>query len=184
MNNYNLTSIQEKNGNCYLQTSFYQLPVCVSKELIERVLENDLLENIHDILKSGKVELFWVDEKQNMIFIDRLLSKNPDASFLPNGLKDQILNASLRKQPYSFFIERGISQNSRGLFEMKLRLSCEAKPHKKGFKHGYKLSIVAGTSLFLLLVDSDLKIVSVTEKEEYILPNKAFIKPEITGREN
>lgn len=180
MNNYNLTSIQESNGNCYLQTPFYWGPgllVHTSKAMVEQTLENNLLENINDILKSGKVELFWVDEKQNMIFISRLLSKNPDASFLPDGLKEQLFNAYSRNQPYNFFVERGISRNQLGAFEMKLRLSCEVEPHEKGFKHGYKISIVAGTSLYLLSVDGDLKIASVVEKEEFILPNKAFIRP-------
>lgn len=180
MNNYNLTSIKENNGNCYLQTPFYWgpgLPVHTTKELIERALENNLHENIHDILKSGKVELFWVDEKQNMHFIDRLLSKSPDASFLPDGLKEQVINASTRKQPYNFFVESGISRNQRGSFEVKLRLSCEVEPHIKGFKHGYMVSIVAGTSIYVLSVDNDLQIVSVVEKQECILPNTAFIKP-------
>ncbi|MFZ4702548.1 MAG: hypothetical protein ACOYMG_21090 [Candidatus Methylumidiphilus sp.] len=184
MNNYNLTSIQEKNGDCYLQTPFYWgpgLPVHTSKELIERELEDDLTENIHDILKTGKVELFWVNEKQNRILIDRLLSKNPEVSFLPDGLKEQVLNASSRKRPYKFFVERGISQNQRGSFEMKFRLSCEVEPHMKGFKHGYKISIVAGTSLYILSICSDFKIVSVVENEKCILPNQAFIKPVAIG---
>ncbi len=182
MNNYNLTSIQENNGNCYLQTPFYWgpgLPVQASKKLVEQVLEDNLLENINDILKSGKVELFWVDEKQNSILIGRLLSKNPDASFLPDGLIEQVLNAHSRKQPSNLFVERGISRNQRGSFEMRLRLACEVEPHKKGFKHGYNISIVAGTSLYLLSVDGDLKIVSVVEKEAFILPNKAFTNLEV-----
>ena len=145
--------------------------------MIERALEENLHENIHDILKSGKVELFWLDEKQNMQLIDRLLSKSPDASFLPDGLKEQVINASSRKQPYNFFVESGISRNQRGSFEVKLRLSCEIEPHIKGFKHGYMVSIVAGASIYLLSVDNDLQIVSVVEKQECILPNTAFIKP-------
>lgn len=180
MNNYNLTSIQENNGNCYLQTPFYWgpgLPVHTTKELIERALEDNLHENIYDILKSGKVELFFVDEKKNMHFIDKILSKIPDASFLPDELKEQLFNASKRKQPYKFFVESGISRNQRGSFEVKLRLSCEVEPHIKGFKYGYMVSIVAGTSIYHLSVDNNFQIVSVVETQECILPNTAFVKP-------
>ncbi len=59
---------------------------------------------------------------------------------------------------------------------MRLRLSCEIEPNEKGFKHGYNLSIVAGTSLYVLSVDGDLKIISVSEKEGCLLPNDAFNK--------
>ena len=180
MDNYHLTSIQEKNGNCYLQTPYYWgpgLPVHTSKELIGRTLEEELHENIHDILKSRKVTLFWVDEKQNITILTKLLAKNSDASFLPEGLREQLLNTSVRKQPYNFFVERGLSRNPIiGSFDMTLRLSCEIEPNKKGFKHGYNLSIVADTSLYVLSVDGDLKIVSVSEKEGCILPNNAFNK--------
>ena len=168
MDNYYLSSIQEKNGNCYLQTSFYRLPVHASKELIERTLEVELHENIHDILKSRKVTLFWADEKQNITILDKLTAKNSDASFLPDGL---------RKQPYYFFVERSLLRNPIiGSFDLRLRLSCEIEPNEKGFKHGYNLSIVAGTSLYVLSVDGDLKIISVSEKEGCLLPKDAFNK--------
>lgn len=180
MDNYHLSSIQEKNGNCYLQTPYYWgpgLPVHASKELIERVLEEELHENIHDILKSRKVTLFWVDEKLNISILTKLLAKNSDASFLPEGLRQQLLNASVRKQPYNFFVQKELSRNPIiGSFEMTLRLSCEIEPNKKGFKYGYNLSIVAGTSLYILSINGDLKIISVSEKEGYLLHNDAFNK--------
>ena len=179
MNNYNLTSIQERNGNCFLQTPFYWgpgLPVHASKESIEQVLENHLNKDIDDVLKSGEIELFWVDEKQNMAILTRLLSKSPEALFLPDGMREQVLNASKRKQPYNFFVENSISRNQRGSLEMNLRLSCEIEPNKKGFKHGYNMSIIAGTSIYKLSVNGDLEILSAIENEKIILPNKVFNK--------
>jgi hypothetical protein len=180
MNNYHLTSIQETGGTVFLQTSFYRIPVYASKEAIEQTLENELHENVHDILKSGKIELFWMDnKKQHMAVLAKLLAKNSDASFLPDGLQEQLLNVYNDKQPCKFFVEKSISHSRNPMgaeFAMKLKLSCEVEPNKRGFKHGFNLSIVAGNSIYLVSVDGDLKIVSASEKEEYLLPNNVFNK--------
>jgi len=52
MNNYNLTSIQEENGLCMLQASFYRLPVHATKEPIEEMIENNLNKKVN-IIECG-----------------------------------------------------------------------------------------------------------------------------------
>ncbi len=177
MNNYNLTSIQEVNADCYLQTPFYWGPglrIHTARAVFEKNLEDNLCKSAADILKAGVVELRWVEEKQNCRFLGRILAKDPDATFIPFGFNEQILNAHSRNQPFMFFVERKIYRNERGSLEIRLRFSCEVEPHEGGIKNGYGLSIVAGTSLYKIYVDKDLKVIGVTESKECILPHSAF----------
>ncbi len=177
MNNYNLTSIKEKNEHTYLETSFYLgpgLPVFASKELIEKELESCFNESADEILKSGKIELYWVDEKDNLTVLDKLLSGDEKALFLPEQYRKQVINAKSSRQPCYFFIDKGIRKNFRGSWEMKLRQSCEAEPHKKGYKYGYNLSIVLGASVHILLIDGNLNILNIVEHENILLPNVIF----------
>jgi len=179
MNNYNLKAIKERNEHTYLETSFYWgpgLPVFASKESIKDELKSCLNENPEDILESGKIELYWVDEKNNLIVLDRLLSDDKNALFLPEQYRNQVINAQKKQQPCYFFIEKGIRKNMRGSWELRLRQSCEAEPHRKGYKYGFSLSIVLGSSLHTILVDGNLNILDIVEYENKLLPNAVFEK--------
>ena len=179
MNNYNLTAIKEKNEHTYLETPFYWgsgLPVFASKKAIRLELESALNESADDILKSGKIELYWVDEKNNLTVLDRLLADDENALFLPEEFRTQVINAKKRQQPCYFFIEKGVKQNFRGSWELRLRQSCEAKPHEKGFKYGYNLSVVLGISTYAILVDKNLNILDIVEHGNILLPNTVFAK--------
>jgi len=57
-----------------------------------------------------------------------------------------------------------------------LRQSCEAEPHRKGYKYGFSLSIVLGSSLHAILVDGNLNILDIIEYENKLLPNAVFEK--------
>lgn len=177
MNNYNLTAIKEKNEHTYLETSFYWgpgLPVFASKISIKNELESCLNESAEEILKSGKIELYWVDEKNNLTVLDRLLSNDEKALFLPEQYRKQVINAKKRQQPCYFFIEKGVRKNFRGSWEFRLRQSCEAEPHEKGYKFGYNLSIVLGASVHTILIDGNLNILDIVEHENKLLPNTVF----------
>jgi len=179
MNNYNLKAIKERNEHTYLETSYYWgpgLPVFASEESIKNELESCLNESAVDILKSRKIELYWVDEKNNQFVLNRLLSNDESASFLPEQYRKQVLNAQKRRQPCYFFIEKGIRENFRGSLELRLRQSCEAEPHLKGYKYGYNLSVVLGSSVYEIQVDGDLNILDITEHENKLLPNTIFTK--------
>lgn len=177
MNNYILTSIQENNGNCFLQTPYYWgpgIPVHASKDALELMLSEILTKSVDQIFKKGEVELFWIDEKQNQAILAKLHSKRPELLFLPDGLRQQVRNVLLRKQPYGFFVDRNIAVNQRGFFEMKLWLSCEIEPNPKGLRHGYNMSIIAGTSIYKVLISDNLEMLSIIENKEQIMPNNTF----------
>jgi len=183
MNNYNLTAIKERNDQTFLETSFYWLPglpVYASKESIKHELESCLNENAEKILNSGIVELYWVDEKNNLTVLNKLLTYNESASFLPSQYRKQVINANERRQPCYFFIEKGIKQNIRGYWELYLRQSCEAEPHKNGYKYGFNLSVVLGNSVHTILINGDLNILDIIEHENVLLPNTVFEKKYVT----
>ena len=176
MNNYNLQTIRERNNQIFLETSFYQLPVFASEESIRNELESCLNESAEKILKSAQIELYWVDEKINLTVLNRLLSNDESVLFLPKQYRKQVVNAQKRQQPCYFFIKKGISQNFRGSWELRLRQSCEAEPHKKGYKHGYSLSIVLGTSVHEIIVDGSLNILDIHKHNSRLLENTVFGK--------
>ena len=179
MNNYNLKAVKEKNKHIFFETSFYWgpgLPIFASKKSVMNELESCLNESAEDILKSGMVELSWVDEKNNLIILDKLLAQDENVSFLPEQYREQVVNAKKRQQPCYFFVEKGIRKNFRGSWELRLRQSCEAEPHKKGFKYGYKLSVVLASSVHQIIIDGGFNILDIIEDEDILLPNTAFGK--------
>ena len=177
MNNYNLTAIKERNEHTFLETPFYWgpgLPVFASKESINDELKRCFNQSAEEMLKSGKIELYWVDEKNNLIVLDKLLSNDKNALFLPKKYRQQVINAQKRQQPCYFFIEKDIKQNFRGSWELRLKQSCEAEPHKKGYKYGYNLSVVLGSSVHTIVVDGNLSILDIVEHKNKLLPNTVF----------
>jgi len=175
MNNYNLQSIKEKDGLCFLGTSFYSLPAHASVTSIEGVIESGLDDSAKSILKSGILELYWKEQKDNLFVLNKLLSADPEALFLPDELRMQVLNTNTKRQPYCFFIESVLSVNHRGSNEMRLRFSCEVEPNRKGFKHGYHMDIILGTSIYKVSIDGGYTITSMVEQKEIVLPNNAFL---------
>ena len=174
MDNYNLKAIKERNEQVFLETSFYELPVYASVESIKTELQNSLNESSEEILKSRKIELNWVNEKNNLTVLRKLLSNDESVLFLPERYRRQVINAQRRQQPCYFFIEKGIRQNFRGSWELRLRQSCEVEPHKKGYKKGYNLSIIVGAAVHVILVDGRLNILDIIEHDNKLLPNMVF----------
>jgi len=179
MNNYNLTAIKNKGEQTFLETPFYWgpgLPVFASKESIINELKDCFNENSKEIITSRKTELYWVNEETNLIVLERLLSSDENAFFMPEQYRKQVINAKKRQQPYCFFVEKGLRQNIKGLWELRLRQSCEAKPHQKGYKYGFNLSIVLGLSVHTILLDGNLDILDIVKHKNRLLPNTVFDK--------
>jgi hypothetical protein len=177
MNNYHLTGIKEINGCVFLETPYYWgpgLPVFASKKDIIKEIENSINGNATDLVKSGLIELNWINDNINTIVLEKLLSNDERALFLPKQYRTQVLNAKNRQQPFCFFIEKGIKLNFGGNQEMRLRQSCEAKPHNKGYKYGYNLSIVLGTSVHEIELDKSLTILNTTIYKDKLIQNKIF----------
>ena len=174
MNNYNLKAIKERNEQVFLETSFYSLPVYTTQESIKNELQKCFNQSSEEVLNSKKVELNWINEKDNLTILSKLLSDDKNALFLPEEYRQQVVNAYKRQQPCYFFIEKGIWKDFRGSWVMRLKQSCEAKPHKKGFKHGYSLSIVFGTAIHEVLLNGSLQIVDIIKHENKLLLNTVF----------
>lgn len=177
MNNYNLTAIKERDEHTFLETPYYWgpgLPVFASIDSIEQELESCLGEDSGKILSSGIIELYWADEGKNLKVLEKLLSGDESVSFLPEQYRKQVINAHKRRQPCYFFIEKGIRKNYKGSWELRLKQSCEAMPHEKGYKYGYDLSVVLGASVHTILIDGKREIVSVIEHKDALLPNSVF----------
>jgi len=177
MYNYRLKAINEKDGHAYLETPFYWgpgLPVFSTEEEIKNEIEINISGNADQLITSGVIELYWIDERSNVGVLSKLLSSDPGALFLPEQYRKQVINAKNRKQPFCFFIERGIRRNHIGDQELRLRQSCEAEPHRKGYKYGYSLSIVLGEAIHEVKLDGDRNVISTVIHENKILPNAVF----------
>ena len=174
MNNYRLKAIREKDGRVFLETPFYWLPVFATEEEIKNEIENNILGKADTLIRTGVIELYWIDEKLNISVLNTLLSDDGDALFLPEQYRRQVINAKNRKYPCYFFVEKDVSRNSVGNYELRLRQSCEAEPHKKGYKYGYHLSIVLGAAIHEVELDRDHNVISTVIHENKLLLNGVF----------
>lgn len=177
MYNYRLKKINERDTQVFLETSYYWgpgLPIFASKQSIKNEIDEYQPGKVDELINLGLIELYWIDEKLNIEILSKLLSSDDEALFLPENYRKQVINAKHRKQPCYFFVEKDIRKNYQGNPEIRLRQSCEAMPHKKGYKYGFNLEIVLGTELHKVQLDGNLRVINIEINENKLLPNEIF----------